>query len=279
MRWVKSNERVANHCNENAMSLHPMTVCWLFCNILYWLTVKTTKVVLSVFSCDVTAINSLGQTARDIAEFWLHEDIANELSQLPLTTSGSALTVPQIANYFCESPLNRMSQRRNDSAWINDLALADTTVYILFVELDLLAQSNSRSSDGSGSCYRPVRFTYQQLKTYLEADHKPTVVFLGVDEAAANDGVQCGWFAVDVSLLSGDVVNQLCPQAERVSIHPRMLQMPRTEAAIVGQARSMLAWHDRYRFCPSCGSATETKDAGYKRVCTKKECRSNSGFY
>jgi NAD+ diphosphatase len=221
----------------------------------------------------VTAVNSLGQSARDIAEFWLHEDIVNELS---LTASGSSVTSPQLANYFTESPLNRMSQRRNDTAWISNLASADVAVYILFAELDLLAQSN-------GSFCRPVRFTYQQLKPYLAADRKLTVVFLGIEEATSaagdDDGEQCGWFAVDASLLPGDEVSRLNPQAERVAIHPRMLQMPRSEAAIVGHARSMLAWHDRYRFCPSCGSATEMKDAGYKRVCTKKECRSNSGWH
>lgn len=225
----------------------------------------------------MTAINSLGQTAKDIAEFWLHEDIVNDLTPSSMANSGMHVTYPQLANYFCESPLDRMSQRRDDAAWISDLASSDTAVYILFVELDLLAQSYTRSTEGSRSCYRPVRFTYQQLKPYLEGDNKPTLVFLGVEETVADNGGVCGWFAMDASVVSNEV-GQLCPQAERVSIHPRMLQMPRSEAAIVGHARSMLAWHDKYRFCPTCGNTTELKEAGYKRVCTKKECQSNSGY-
>lgn len=225
--------------------------------------------------CDVTVMNSIGQTAKDIAEFWLHDDIVNEFSQATLpNNSGSFIPPPQVANYFCESPLNRMSQLRNDVTWITDLARASTTVYIMFADLNVLAQPYVRSAS-----HRPARCTYEQLKPYLEADHKPTVVFLGVDDSSSSEGQQRnGWFAVDVSSLSTEEIDKLCPHAERLSIHPRMLQMPRTEAAIVGHARSMLAWLDRYQFCPTCGSTTDIRDAGYKRVCVKDDCRSKAGW-
>jgi len=224
------------------------------------------------FRCDVSTVNSLGQTAKDIAEFWLQDNIVSMLSQSSVSNSESQRT----AHYFCESPLNRMSNRRNDDEWLNDLAAADSTVYLLFAELDVLAQPSKHSTTGTSTGYRAIRFTHKQVKSYMEAGSKPTVVFLGVDESC-NGTEQCGWFAVDVSSLSAEEINQLHPNAERVSIHPRLLQMPRTEAAIVGHARSMLAWHDRYRFCATCGSPTQLKDAGYKRVCLKQDCRSNSG--
>lgn len=33
------------------------------------------------------------------------------------------------------------------------------------------------------------------------------------------------------------------------------------------QARTLLNWHQRHRFCSNCGSATQSAEGGYKRVC------------
>lgn len=38
-------------------------------------------------------------------------------------------------------------------------------------------------------------------------------------------------------------------------------------AAIVAQARSLLDWHRRHRFCASCGAPTDMAKAGYSRLC------------
>lgn len=35
----------------------------------------------------------------------------------------------------------------------------------------------------------------------------------------------------------------------------------------LAQARSLLHWHERYRFCANCGQPTEVSDAGYRRHC------------
>jgi NAD+ diphosphatase len=39
------------------------------------------------------------------------------------------------------------------------------------------------------------------------------------------------------------------------------------ELAISAQARSMLSWHERHRFCANCGKATVVMDNGYRRDC------------
>jgi NAD+ diphosphatase len=36
----------------------------------------------------------------------------------------------------------------------------------------------------------------------------------------------------------------------------------------LAQGASLLAWHDNHRFCGRCGSPTEIRSGGYKRVCT-----------
>jgi NAD+ diphosphatase len=44
--------------------------------------------------------------------------------------------------------------------------------------------------------------------------------------------------------------------------------LPAHEAAIVAQARSIIDWHQRHRYCAVCGGATELAKAGYARQCT-----------
>ncbi|KAI3372964.1 hypothetical protein L3Q82_023398, partial [Scortum barcoo] len=48
---------------------------------------------------------------------------------------------------------------------------------------------------------------------------------------------------------------------------------------VVAQARSVLAWHGRYSFCPTCGSSTKVEEAGYKRSCLNSDCRSLKGVH
>ncbi len=39
------------------------------------------------------------------------------------------------------------------------------------------------------------------------------------------------------------------------------------DAAVFAQARSLLDWHARHRFCANCGAPTRAAKAGYERVC------------
>lgn len=48
---------------------------------------------------------------------------------------------------------------------------------------------------------------------------------------------------------------------------------------VVAQARSVLAWHSRYSFCPTCGSSTKLEEAGHKRSCLNSACRSLQGVH
>ncbi|XP_053156516.1 NAD-capped RNA hydrolase NUDT12 isoform X2 [Hemicordylus capensis] len=48
---------------------------------------------------------------------------------------------------------------------------------------------------------------------------------------------------------------------------------------VVAQARSVLAWDHRYRFCPTCGSGTKLEDGGYRKTCLKGDCPSHQGIH
>jgi NAD+ diphosphatase len=43
--------------------------------------------------------------------------------------------------------------------------------------------------------------------------------------------------------------------------------LPPHELAILAQARSLLVWHERHRYCSNCGQPTEAADAGCRRDC------------
>lgn len=224
--------------------------------------------------------NTTGQTAKDIAEFWLHDAVAAELSRQPrsLPSTTEDIRCTQQSNYFCCSPLDRCTHLRTDTAWLHNASTARNTVYILFVRLDLVIQ---KADGAENRLLRPQRFAYSEIKSILQS-HKPVVIFLGVERATGSDlpptdkTLAQAWFAINVDM-SEEELYQLAPEAQLVSVHPRALKLARSEASVVGHARSILAWHDRYQFCPTCGAATEMKDGGYKRVCVKQDCRSKTG--
>ena len=43
--------------------------------------------------------------------------------------------------------------------------------------------------------------------------------------------------------------------------------IPDEELSILAQARALLSWHERHRFCAQCGQKTESVDHGAKRKC------------
>src|SRR5579863_7444205 len=40
-----------------------------------------------------------------------------------------------------------------------------------------------------------------------------------------------------------------------------------TDTAIAGQAKALIDWHRRHRFCANCGAGTTPADSGYRRLC------------
>src|SRR5215213_2619758 len=43
--------------------------------------------------------------------------------------------------------------------------------------------------------------------------------------------------------------------------------LPPHDLALLAQARSLLAWHERHRYCSNCGQLTKAAVAGYRRDC------------
>jgi NAD+ diphosphatase len=43
--------------------------------------------------------------------------------------------------------------------------------------------------------------------------------------------------------------------------------LPAPQLGVMAQAKSLLHWHARHRFCANCGTPTQSAEAGWKRIC------------
>ncbi len=50
-------------------------------------------------------------------------------------------------------------------------------------------------------------------------------------------------------------------------------QLPAPEVGILGQARALIDWHARHRFCAQCGAPTEHIEGGARRRCVRCDAR------
>jgi NAD+ diphosphatase len=89
-------------------------------------------------------------------------------------------------------------------------------------------------------------------------------VFLGLDEGGAP------WFAreADPGDPADELLRALDPGALRDLRSLAMAEaLPPEQLGILAQARALLSWHARHRFCSACGAATQLVEAGYRRRC------------
>lgn len=147
---------------------------------------------------------------------------------------------------FAAEPLERCSDERADPAWIAArLADPESVLMPLYRGDPLVAQDRLLI-----------------LKTAARSEFSPEapIVFLGTADGTAH-------FAVDVSAApSADAapfaeIGRYAPLREAASF------LSESNIAIIGQARWLLDWHRRHRFCARCGAMTEIRDGGAKRQC------------
>jgi NAD+ diphosphatase len=150
---------------------------------------------------------------------------------------------------FAGNPLDRVSERRRDKDWIKSL-LADPRSRILPL-YDL--------KPAVPDMLRPA-LDWQELTAWREAiDAGATCIFLGIGE----DGRAC--FAIDAAGAGNPA------DTENIDVRTLAPQIPAGEAAILAEARSLIDWHARHRFCAQCGNPTDVSAAGWTRRCP--QCR------
>ncbi|NWI69477.1 NUD12 pyrophosphatase, partial [Todus mexicanus] len=247
--------------------------------------------------CDRSITNKSRQTALDIAKFWGYKLIVNLLvnGKAGETPGFLSSEVKEMENYFASTLLDRRSDKRTDCEWLSRKRSHAATVYILFSNLNPLVTSAGGAESPEQPAVKLRRLRHGDVKQCVEQTQDDALVFLGVElQSHANppvasngrvlqEGEEDGlvaWFALSVDSASAEEFKQKYSDCYFLQPPmPALLQLPEREAGVVAQARSVLAWHSRYRFCPTCGSATKTQEGGYKKTCLKEDCPSLQGVH
>ncbi|XP_032434297.1 NAD-capped RNA hydrolase NUDT12 [Xiphophorus hellerii] len=247
---------------------------------------------LLLLGCDKFSVNSSSQTAYDIATFWGHRHIAGLLGR---AADGCGRILPGAdlhphENYFSRETLDRQSGRRTDKVWLEAKQSDSETVYLLFSNLSPMVRTQQDGSEAQGDM-KLCLFRFEEVKDLLLKPSTVTI-FLGIEKTKSPSSSSSSekaeslseppvWFAINTD---EDAAALLERCREKNCSFPRspnrdLLKLSEEEAGVVAQARSVLAWHSRYSFCPTCGGATKMEEGGYKRSCLNSECRSLQGVH
>ena len=153
---------------------------------------------------------------------------------------------------FGGNPLDRASERRDDGECIATL-LDDLETRLLALR-DL--KPFTRGTTKPVLDWQPVA----QWRDHI--DTGAPLIFLGLADGRAH-------FAIDAA--GADVAPDV--DTELIDVRALAPAIAPGEAAILAEARSLLDWHARHRFCAQCGSPTRMAAAGWKRYCP--ECRAS----
>lgn len=130
---------------------------------------------------------------------------------------------------FIGAGLDRASDRRGDSAWV-EARRADPGARSL-----VLSEEGLWMEDGRLALSAPNRDSI-----FLGvADGRP---FFAREAGASESGRPAG-------------------------MREAATELPAQEAALAAYAASLLSWHRRHRFCSVCGAASEPSDGGHQRHC------------
>jgi NAD+ diphosphatase len=156
---------------------------------------------------------------------------------------------------FTGNPLNRASEKRTDADWIAAKRRDPGTLILpMWRLMPFLLGDEKNAGPAELGLFRPG------LCESLAAPDA-ACVFLGLEGDRA-------LFAIDISqagdpAASGPLAGLGHFRDARMSAQ----LLPLKDAAIMGQAKAMIDWHQRHGFCARCGHATAAADGGYRRVC------------
>jgi NAD+ diphosphatase len=151
---------------------------------------------------------------------------------------------------YTESLIERVAERRGDEAWLAaQMAAARTATYVVGGELVVLKRG--------GAVHDPL-FTPSEARALAPTAE---MVFLGLLDGAAR-------FGIGITQASAEALK---PRNDLFITDLRSIAIQGLVGAEhlppLAEAKAMLHWHARHRFCSNCGAATDLVDVGWKRTC------------
>jgi NAD+ diphosphatase len=162
------------------------------------------------------------------------------------------MTLDVFRNTFAGNPLNRASERRGDTDWLEgQLASSESLGIALwngrpFVE---------KTKDGGWQvAYLPAKLVGEL------AGGPERLLFMGLWNETAI-------FAVDLEGPADPANGPLQGLGEFKDLRLLAAQMPGPDAAILATAKAMFEWRRKHGYCAACGQPSEPREGGWKRQC------------
>jgi NAD+ diphosphatase len=173
------------------------------------------------------------------------------------------MTLSLITNTFAGNPLDRVSERRGDAAWLQARLDDPDTLAVALWNGKPLVEDAPKSEEGAPD--KAVRIAYLSIDLAREvAASDQRMLFLGLWKGTAV-------FAFDLEGSPDPADGPLNGFGRFEDLRAIALRLPGTDAAILATAKQMFEWRRRHGFCPNCGQPTLAIDGGWKRVC--EACR------
>jgi NAD+ diphosphatase len=152
---------------------------------------------------------------------------------------------------YTQSRIERVAERRNDEVWLAaQFADPRSAAYVIGGESIVLKNTGAEIFGAT--------FTIDEARALAPTTE---AVFLGLFDGAGRFGVGIQPASAEALKARGDLhVIDLRSIAIRGLVTPEHLPP-------LAEAKAMLHWHARHRFCSNCGAATDMTEAGWKRVC------------
>lgn len=163
------------------------------------------------------------------------------------------LVLPKNPNVFANSPLDRAAHRRTDATWLANAMTQGNSAFMPLWKLNPFVIRGREARAEAGWV------TPELVRPLLRPD--TLTIFLGEHRSSAH-------FAIDISAEADpERSGPLAGLGTFADLRTIAEEIDPSDAAILAQAKSLIDWHQRHRFCANCGNPTDMAEAGYKRVC------------
>src|SRR5262245_35567856 len=157
---------------------------------------------------------------------------------------------------FSGNPLNRASEKRSDAVWLAQMRARPSARVLPLWKLQPLLTGPENTDAGA-----QLGFVDAALASGLGAADA-VEVFLGLDGDTP-------LFGRDISALTDPLAASLASLGHFRDARSAAALLASHEVAIMGQAKALIDWHNRHRFCAQCGASTDLSDGGYRRTCPR----------
>ncbi len=159
-----------------------------------------------------------------------------------------------ITNTFAGNPLDRASDKRTDTAWMQEKMNHPESLAVAIWNGKPLVEDGPGEKGSVRIAYLPV-----SLARKIAGDDQ-RLLFLGLWQEIAV-------FAIDLEDTADPADGPLSGFGRFEDLRVTALLMPPSDAAILATAKGVFEWRRKHRFCSNCGQPSLAADGGWKRFC------------